>query len=418
MKGGVHRNKVENVFDTFEARSFIEQATDRDLVRELLQDPTTCYIGFDPTASSFHVGSLLPIMALVHMQRAGHRPIAVIGGGTGLVGDPSGKTEMRPIMKREEIDKNAEALKKQLSRFIDFGDEKAIMVNNADWLTNLGYIDFLRDIGKHFSVNRMLAAESYRIRLETGLNFIEFNYMLLQAYDFWHLFKHYNCRLQMGGNDQWGNILAGADLTRRLGGKTVHGLTFPLLTTSAGIKMGKTHKGAVWLDPELTSPYGYYQYWINQDDLDIERFLALFTLLPLDEIRRLGALKGSDIREAKEVLAYETTKLCHGQKEADLARQASKGLFGPDKSMASEAAPNYAINTEVLEKGIPAYILFEKAGMCKTRGEARRLISQGGGYLNDQRLQVFDQVIDLKDMKNDSLLLRAGKKRYMRITVG
>jgi len=292
------------------------------------------------------------------------------------------------------------------------------MVNNADWLTHLGYIDFLRDIGKHFSVNRMLAAESYRIRLETGLNFIEFNYMLLQAYDFWHLSKHYDCRLQMGGNDQWGNILAGADLTRRLDGKTVHGLTFPLLTTSSGIKMGKTHKGAVWLDPELTSPYDYYQYWINQDDLAIERFLALFTLLPLDEVRRLGALKGSDIREAKEVLAHETTKLCHGQKEADLARQASRGLFGPDKSMASEAAPNYAISTEDLQKGVSAYILFEKAGLCKTRGEARRLISQGGGYLNDQRIQVFDQVIDSKDMRNDSLLLRAGKKKYMKITLG
>jgi tyrosyl-tRNA synthetase len=409
---------LENVFDTFQARGFIEQATDRDLVRELLQDSTTCYIGFDPTASSFHVGSLLPIMSLVHMQRAGHRPIAVIGGGTGLVGDPSGKTETRPIMKREEIDKNAEALKKQLSRFIDFSDEKAIMVNNADWLTHLGYVDFLRDIGRHFSVNRMLAAESYRIRLETGLNFIEFNYMLLQAYDFWHLFKHYDCRLQMGGNDQWGNILAGAHLTRRLDGKAVHGLTFPLLTTSSGIKMGKTHKGAVWLDPELTSPYDYYQYWINQDDSDIERFLALFTLLPLDEVKRLGALKGSDIREAKKVLAYETTTLCHGRKEADLARQASKGLFGSDKSLASEAAPNYSINTEDLEKGIPAYILFEKTGVCKTRGEARRLISQGGGYLNDQRIQAFDQVIDSKDMTDDSLLLRAGKKRYMKITVG
>ena len=389
-------------------------------MRELLQKPTTCYIGFDPTASSFHVGSLLPVMSLVHMQQAGHRPIAVIGGGTGLVGDPSGKTEMRPIMRREEIDKNAEALKKQLSRFIDFGDEKAIMVNNADWLSDLGYIDFLRDIGRHFSVNRMLTAESYRIRLETGLNFIEFNYMLLQAYDFWYLFKHYDCRLQMGGNDQWGNILAGADLTRRLDGETVHGLTFPLLTTSAGIKMGKTHKGAVWLDPELTSPYDYYQYWINQDDPDIERFLALFTLLPLDEVRRLGALKDSDIREAKEVLAYETTKLCHGRKEADLARQASRQLFSVDlrATITAESAPGYVINAEEIEQGVPAYILFEKTGMCKTRGDARRLISQGGGYLNDQRIQAFDQMIDSKDMKNDSLLLRAGKKRYMRITVG
>jgi tyrosyl-tRNA synthetase len=408
---------VENVFDTFQERGFIEQATDRDLVRELLEEPTVCYIGFDPTAKSFHVGSLLPIMSLVHMQRAGHRPIALIGGGTGLVGDPSGKTEMRPIMKREEIDENAEALKRQLSRFIDFKDEKAIMLNNADWLTELGYIDFLRDIGRHFSVNRMLAAESYRVRLETGLNFIEFNYMLLQAYDFWYLFKHYGCRLQMGGNDQWGNILAGADLIRRLEGQAAHGLTFPLLTTSSGIKMGKTHKGAVWLDPELTSPYDYYQYWINQDDPDIGLFLALFTLLPLDEVKRLGALKDSDIREAKEILAYEATKLCHGQKEADLARQAAQNLFGSDKSMASEAAPKYAINAEELQKGVPAYIIFEKVGLCKSLGEARRLIAQGGGYLNGERIQVFDQIIDSKNIIKDSLLLRAGKKRYMRITL-
>jgi len=273
---------VENIFDIFETRGFVEQLTDKELIRKLLQSPITCYIGFDPTASSLHVGSLLPIMSLVHMQRAGHRPIVVIGGGTALIGDPSGKTEMRPVMAREEINENAEALKKQLSRFIDFGDGKAIMLNNADWLTDLGYIDFLRDIGRHFSVNRMLTAESYRARLETGLNFIEFNYMLLQSYDFWYLSRHYDCRLQIGGNDQWGNILAGADLTRRLDGKIVHGLTLPLLTTSSGIKMGKTHKGAVWLDPGLTSTYHYYQYWINQDDRDVMRFLALFTLLGIN----------------------------------------------------------------------------------------------------------------------------------------
>ncbi len=417
---------MENVFDIFDARGFVEQVTDRELVRELLSHPTTCYIGFDPTASSLHVGSLLPIMSLVHMQRAGHRPIVVIGGGTALVGDPSGKTEMRPIITRDEIDKNAEALKRQLSRFIDFGNETAFMVNNADWLTDLYYIDFLRDIGRHFSVNRMLAAESYRTRLESGLNFIEFNYMLLQAYDFWHLFRHYDCRLQMGGNDQWGNILAGADLTRRLEGQAIHGLTFPLLTTSSGIKMGKTHKGAVWLDGDLTTPYDYYQYWINQDDRDVERFLALFTLLPLDEIRQLGALKDSDIREAKEVLAYEATKLCHGESEAEQARQASRKLFGTTSvSLSAELVhvdnvgegPSYNITREHLEKGIPAYILFEKSGLCKTRGEARRLISQGGGYLNGRRIEAFDQIIDSEDLDKNLLLLRAGKKRYMRITL-
>jgi tyrosyl-tRNA synthetase len=406
---------VENVLDIFEERGFVEQVTDKSLVSRILEDRITCYIGFDPTAKSFHAGSLLPIMALVHMQRAGHRPIAVIGGGTALIGDPSGKTEMRPIITREEIRENGAYLKKQLARFIDFRDEKALMVDNADWLTGLNYIDFLRDIGRHFSVNRMLSAESYRARLETGLNFIEFNYMLLQAYDFWHLFKTYNCRLQMGGNDQWGNILAGADLTRRMEGEIIHGLTFPLLTTSSGIKMGKTHKGAVWLDPELTSPYEYYQYWINQDDSDVGRFLSLFTLLPMDEIRRLRRLEGSDIRKAKEVLAYEATRLCHGKEAADHAQKASRQLFGSDASASSESVPVYRISRARLESGIPSYILFEDSGLCKTRGEARRLIGQGGGYLNGQKIEAFDQLVNTEDVEDHSLLLRAGKKRYMKV---
>jgi len=417
MKGAFQKIKVENVLDIFEARDFVEQVTDRVLVSRLLKNRTTCYIGFDPTAKSFHVGSLLPIMSLVHMQRTGHRPIAVIGGGTALVGDPSGKTEMRPIMTSDKINENAGLLKKQLARFIEFGDGKAIMVNNADWLTPLNYVDFLRDIGRHFSVNRMLAAESYRVRLETGLNFIEFNYMLLQAYDFWHLFKTYDCRLQMGGNDQWGNILAGADLTRRMEGEIIHGLTFPLLTTSSGIKMGKTHKGAIWLDPELTSPYEYYQYWINQNDEDVGRFLSLFTLLPMDEVRRLRRLEGSDIRKAKEVLAYEATKLCHGQTEADQAQNASRQLFGPDKTASSGSVPVYRASQQPFEAGIPAYILFAESGLCKSRGEARRLIAQGGGYLNGKKIKAFDQLIKLEDSEDDSWLLRAGKKRYVKVIV-
>jgi tyrosyl-tRNA synthetase len=354
-------------------------------------------------------------MALLHMQVAGHRPIAVIGGGTGLVGDPSGKTEMRPIMTREEIDTNAEALKQQLSRFLDFSDGKAIMVNNADWLTKLGYIDFLRDIGRHFSVNRMLAAESYKVRLATGLNFIEFNYMLLQAYDFLHLFQQYDCRIQMGGNDQWGNILAGADLIRRLEGETAHAITFPLLTTSAGIKMGKTHKGAVWLDPELTTPYDYYQYWINQDDRDVNRFLSIFTLLPLDQIAVLSALQGAELRKAKEVLAYEATRLCHGVEEADRAREASRQLFGGVEGVTSPSTPECWVDRRELNEGIPAYILFERAGLSKTRSEARRLISQGGAYLNEKRIEEFDQLIDQGDLKGNSMLLRAGKKRFRKI---
>ena len=301
---------------------------------------------------------------------------------------------------------------------MEFGDEKAIMVNNADWLTPLRYIDFLRDIGRHFSVNRMLTAESYRARLETGLNFIEFNYMLLQAYDFWHLFKTYDCRLQMGGNDQWGNILAGADLTRRMESEIVHGLTFPLLTTSAGIKMGKTHKGAVWLDAELTSPYEYYQFWINQNDEDIDRFLSLFTLLPMDEVRRLRKLEGSDIRQAKEILAYEATKLCHGEAEADQAQNASRQLFGSDSNTSSESVPVYRAGQEQFEAGIPSYILFHDSGLCKSRGEARRLIAQGGGYLNGQKIGAFDQLIKLEDSENSSWLLRAGKKRYVKVILG
>jgi tyrosyl-tRNA synthetase len=261
----------------------------------------------------------------------------------------------------------------------------------------------------------MLNAESYKVRLKTGLNFIEFNYMLLQAYDFWYLFKHYDCRLQMGGNDQWGNILAGVDLTRRLEGEAIYGLTFPLITISSGIKMGKTHKGAVWLDPELTTPYDYYQYWINQDDVDIERFLALFTFLPMNEIRRLGALTGEEIRRAKESLAYEATRICHGKEDAERARNAAHQLFGGDTSEFGESVPSFCINQEDLKKGIPAYLLFEKTDLCATRSEARRLISQGGGYVNNRRIKKFDEIIDSDDMTNNSILLRAGKKRYLRI---
>jgi len=408
---------LENVFDILEERGFIEQVTDRELLRSQLKKPTTCYIGFDPTAKSLHVGSLVPIMSMAHMQRSGNKPIALVGGGTAMVGDPSGKTEMRPILTRAEIAENAEGIKKQLSRFIDFGSDKAIMVNNADWLTGLNYIDFLRDIGRHFSVNRMLTAESYKARMKTGLNFIEFNYMLLQAYDFWHLFKNYDCRLQMGGNDQWGNILAGADLTRRLEGEIVHGLTFPLITTSSGVKMGKTHKGAIWLDPELTSPYDYYQFWINQEDGDTRRFLAFFTFLPMDEVKRLAGLEGSDIRYAKEVLAFEATSLCHGQEEAEKARNAARQLFGGSKAELSESVPGFQLDPGTFGNGIEAYILFEMTGLCKTRSEARRLISQGGGYIGDNKVMSFDQIIGPDDTVNKSVLLRAGKKRYVRVII-
>jgi tyrosyl-tRNA synthetase len=418
MRGLQGGTELENVSDILAERGFIEQASDMEQIRRLLERPTTCYIGFDPTASSLHLGSLVPIMSLAHMQREGHRPIALMGGGTTLVGDPSGKTEMRQLLTREQIEKNAQGIKRQLSRFLDFSEGRALLLNNADWLVTLNYIDFLRDIGRHFSVNRMLAAESYKVRLETGLSFIEFNYMLLQAYDFWHLFKHYDCRLQMGGNDQWGNILAGVDLTRRLEGETIYALTFPLITTSSGVKMGKTHKGAVWLDSHLTSPYEYYQYWINQDDRDVERFLGLFTFLPMEEVRRLGSLQGEEIRTAKELLAYEATALCHGRDEAEKARTASRELFGEAESTHAGSVPTFVIRAEDLDQGIPAYLLFEMARLCKTRSEARRLISQGGGYLNDQRIETFDQIIDSHDMDQGSMVLRAGKKRYLRVVAG
>lgn len=408
---------MTNVLEVFEERGFVEQVTDRDGLWRQFERPTTCYIGFDPTAKSLHVGNLLPIMALVHMQNHGHRPIVVMGGGTAMVGDPSGKVEARPLMTKEEIEQNAQALKGQFERFLDFQGGRALMVNNADWLLPLNYIEFLRDIGKYFSVNRMLAAESYRVRLETGLSFIEFNYMLLQAYDYWYLFKHYDCRLQMGGNDQWGNILAGADLIRRLEGETVFGLTFPLITTSTGVKMGKTHKGAVWLNPQMTSPYEYYQYWRNQDDRDVIRFLSLFTFLPMDEIRELSKLKGEELNRAKEILAYEATKICHGEEKAKDAREASLALFGERGDMAWEGAPKVEIPLKRFQEGLPAYILFEMSGLCSSRSEARRLIEQGGAYINGEKVRAYDDLVKDKHIQGDGLLLRAGKKKYMRVVL-
>jgi tyrosyl-tRNA synthetase len=419
-------NTKGTVYEVLQERGFIEQVTDEAGLRELLQGRVTCYIGFDPTASSFHVGSLVPIMALAYMQRHGHRPITLVGGGTGLVGDPSGKDQMRQILTHEEIAKNGEAQKKQFERFIDFSGGRALLLNNADWLTKLNYIDFLRDIGVHFSVNRMLAAESVKIRLETGLSFIEFNYQLLQAYDFWHLFKHYDCAIQMGGSDQWGNIVAGIDLIRRLEGKQAYGITFPLIMTADGRKMGKTERGAVWLDAQRTSPYDYYQFWINTDDRDVKRFLALFTFLPMGEVQQYGKLEGARIREAKEVLAFEATKILHGQEEAQKARRASRKVFGrgeikiPSLSAKGEAGqeliddgiPTEYVPGEIFDQQIPAFKLFhETASLCASGSEARRLIEQGGAYINDRKVASFDELI----RPEEDMLLRAGKKKYKRI---
>jgi tyrosyl-tRNA synthetase len=418
----------KTVYDLFVERGFLEQVTDEANLRELLKGKVTCYIGFDPTASSFHVGNLLPIMSLAHMQRHGHRPIALVGGGTGLVGDPSGKDEMRQIITKEEIRQNAEFQKKQFAHFLDFSGDRALLLNNADWLTKLNYIDFLRDIGVHFSVNRMLATESIKIRLETGLSFIEFNYQLLQAYDFWYLFKHHDCLIQMGGSDQWGNIVAGIDLIRRLEGKQAYGITFPLIMTADGKKMGKTEKGAVWLDPERTSPYDYYQFWINTDDRDVKRFLALFTFLPMEDVEKHGDLKGAEIRKAKEILAFEATKIVHGEGEALKARDASKALFisASDSFMVQEssvAKVDDSIPTKVMERkefiqGIPIFKLFEVTSLCSSGSEARRLIEQGGAYLDRKRIDKFDYLVTLAEFsEKNEILLRAGKKKFHRIKI-
>ncbi|MEW6486579.1 MAG: tyrosine--tRNA ligase [Thermodesulfobacteriota bacterium] len=404
---------AEHVLDTLRERGFVEQSTDEAALREALgrpeTAPVTCYVGFDPTASSLHVGHLLPVMGLAHMQRAGHRPIALLGGGTALIGDPSGKTELRKMLSREDIEVNAVGIRAQLARLLDF-ETGAMLLNNAEWLERLHYIAFLRDIGIHFSVNRMLAAESYRQRLETGLNFIEFNYMLLQAYDFLVLRQGHGCSLQMGGNDQWGNILAGVDLIRRVEGTAAHALTFPLITTSSGAKMGKTAQGAVWLAADRTTPYDFYQYWINTEDPDVGRFLGLFTFLPMDEVRRLGALEGAEIRAAKEVLAHEVTKIIHGEEEADKARGASQALFAGAGDLAE--VPSFEVPRTALEAGIEAFALFADAGLAKSRGEARRLIQQGGAYVNGEAVTAFDRPVTAADLRDGAVLLRAGKKKY------
>ena len=427
---------MTNVYNILEERGFIEQSTEAAACRQLLENPSTCYIGFDPTAPSLHVGSLLPIMSLAHMQRCGHRPIALVGGGTALVGDPSGKTEMRQMLSREEIDANGEKLKVQLSRFIDFEAGRAMLVNNADWLAPLNYIEFLRDIGRHFSVNRMLSAESYKMRLDTGLSFIEFNYMLLQAYDFLVLFDDYDCHIQMGGSDQWGNIVAGVDLVRRMRQKTVYGITFPLITTASGEKMGKTAQGAVWLDGELTSPYEYYQYWINTEDQDVARFLGYFTFLPMEEVQAVADLQGTDLNLVKTILAYEVTRITHGEAAARAAQAESEEIFGartitddllpssgvrrqPESAAEGAAAgmPATTIASSRLRSGIPAFELFAEVGLCSSRGEARRLIKQGGGYINGRRIEAFDERATLDQLEKGEILLRAGKKKYHRIQV-
>jgi len=408
---------MENVFDVLRTRGFVQQVTHLDVLRQRLgSECLTFYIGYDPTARSLHIGSLLTIMAMAHMQRAGHRPLVIVGGGTAMIGDPSGRTEMRHMLSQDTIAQNVQALRAQLQRYLALeGDNGAIVVNNADWLAELKYLDFLRDIGRHFSVNRMLTFEAYKQRLETGLSFLEFNYQLLQAYDFLVLFQRYGCVLQIGGDDQWGNLVAGVDLIRRVADGEAFAMTFPLLATVSGQKMGKTAAGAIWLDAELTSPYEFYQFWINVDDRDVQRFLKYYTFLPLEEISRLSALQGAELRQAKEVLAFEVTKLTHGENEARRARDAAHALFEGTGELAG--VPETAIPQVRLAAGVPVVDLLVETGLAASKSAARRLIQQGGASLNGSRLAHLEAVVTSADLHDGTLLLRAGKKHYHRVVV-
>ena len=403
-----------NVYDILVERGYIKQLTHQEEIKELLNnEKITFYIGFDPTADSLHIGHFLPLMMMAHMQRAGHRPIALVGGGTVMIGDPSGKTDMRKMLDKETIEKNVACIKSQLSRFIDFDDGKAILANNSDWLSKLNYIEFIRDIGVHFSVNKMLTAECFKQRLEKGLSFLEFNYMLMQGYDFLELNRRYGCIMELGGDDQWSNMLAGADLIRRKEGKPAFAMTCNLLTNSEGKKMGKTEKGALWLDKKKTTPYEFYQYWRNVDDADVEKCLALLTFLPMEEERRLGSLQGSEINEAKKVLAYEVTKLIHGEEEATRAKEASEALFGSGADMSN--VPTASITKDKLNASILDVLVETK--ILSSKGEGRRLVQQGGLSVNDEKVTDASMIITGENFIDGSMMVKRGKKNYNRIVL-
>ena len=403
-----------NVFDELKARGLIAQTTHEDKIRELLggDKPVTFYIGFDPTADSLHVGHLLQMIIMAHMQKAGHKPIAIIGGGTAMVGDPSGRSDMRSMMTKETIAHNGRCFVKQMSNVVDFGEGKALMLNNSDWLLPLNYIDFLRDIGVHFSVNRMLTAECFKTRLERGLSFIEFNYMLMQSYDFLYLNQNYGCQLELGGDDQWSNILGGIDLVRRVEQKEVYGMTFALLTTADGKKMGKTMAGAVWLDPEKTSPYDFYQYWRNTEDASVIKCLKFLTFIPVEEIEAMAAWEGTGkINDAKEILAYEVTKIVHGQEEADKARAAARAIFGAGADSAD--MPSTQLEAADFADGeIEVSALMVRCGLAKSKGEARRLIEQGGVAVADNKVTDGFAKIKVEDFADGQVIIKKGKKVF------
>ena len=404
---------AQHVLDLLKERGFIAQMTFEDELYEQLKNPTTFYVGFDPTADSLHIGHYIPIMAMAHLQRAGHRPIALMGGGTGMIGDPSGKSDLRKVLTVDDIDNNVAHIKAQMARFLDFDESKpnsALIVNNADWLRDLNYISFLRDVGALFSVNRMLTAECYKQRLERGLTFLEFNYMLMQSYDFLELNHRYGCILQTGGDDQWSNMLSGADLIRRKDGKDAFALTFQLLLTHDGRKMGKTEKGALWLDPNKCSPYDFYQYWRNVDDADVKKCLGLLTFLPMDEVNRLGALEGSAINEAKRVLAYEVTRNVHGEEEALKAQQAAEALFGGGATAGS--VPTTELTAADLAEENRLLALVARCGLCKSNGEARKTMQAGGLYIGEEKITDVEFRVTPEMLDGEGLLIRKGKKAY------
>ena len=402
---------MSNVFDVLEERGFIEQITHEKEVKDLFsKESVPFYIGFDPTADSLHVGHFISLMVASYMQKYGHKPIILIGGGTAVIGDPSGKTDMRKMLSKEEINHNVENFKKQISKFLSFeGENAAIIVNNADWLLDLNYIEFMRNIGVHFSINKMLAAECYKQRLEKGLTFFELGYMLMQSYDFLYLYEHYGCKLQLGGNDQWSNIIGGVELIRKIGKDDSFGLTFKLLTTKEGKKMGKTEKGALWLDASKTSPYEFYQYWRNIDDADVKKVLSLLTFLPMDEVNRLSSIEGSEINEAKKVAAYEITKIIHGKEEAKKACEAANNLF--NGSGVSDNMPT----TKIDSNDISLLDVLVKINFAPSKSQAKILISQGGISINDEKIDDINYVLSEKDFKDGFLIIRKGKKNYHKI---